>query len=198
MSVVAPSQRRLVWPVSIALTALMVYALNLYLPTRSPVSSVPRTLAPPGVEQAQWQVKTFPAGGAGIGRIGNKAKARVKAQRQPLALLVQDVYDAMFLEPSRAEQVVRERFEAAAGSTALAKKIGLPASLEEVKITKRTAQVGISMAGAETAAARVKVVGTVKKDGRQTDFKHRSTLWLERSHKTWKIIGFDVSQGPLR
>jgi len=197
LSVVASSQRRLVWPVAVALTAAMVYALFLYLPTRtSSTTSVPRTLAPPGVAQADWEVRTFPAGGAGVGHMGAKAKAQVKAQREPLALLVRDVYDAMFLEPGRAKQVVRARFEAAAGSTALAKKIGLPPGLEEVQIKKRSARIGISVVGAKTAAASVKVSGTVMKDGHRTAFKHRSTLWLDKTKSTWKIIGFDVSQGP--
>jgi hypothetical protein len=186
----------LVWPVSVALAAAMVYALFLYLPTRTPSTSTPHSVAAPGVHQADWKLATFPAGGVGTGHLSKQAKARVKAQREPLVALVEDVYDAMFLAPDNAQKVVHERFEAAAGASVLAKKIGLPAGVEEVKITKRSARIGIYVQGAKTAAARVKVIGSAVKNGHRSAFKHESTLWLERTDRAWKIIGFDVSQGP--
>ena len=196
MSIVASNQRRLVWPVAVALAAGMAYALFLYLPTRTPSTTPSRTVAAPGVHQADWDLTTFPAGGVGVGHLSHKAKARIKAQRDPLVALVTDVYDAMFLEPDRAEQVVHARFAPKAGASALSKRIGLPPGVADVKITKRLARIGIYVQGADTAAARVKVAGTATRDGKRSAFKHRSTLWLERSHHDWKIIGFDVSQGP--
>ena len=51
MSIVAPSQRRLVWPVAIALTCSMVVALLLYLPSRTPTigpSDTAGSIAAPG------------------------------------------------------------------------------------------------------------------------------------------------------
>jgi hypothetical protein len=187
-----------VWPVAVVLAAAMAYALFLYLPTRTTTSSssAPQSVAAPGVHQADWDMNTFPAGGAGLGRLNAKAKTRIAEQREPVAALVRDVYDALFLEPSRAEQVLATRFESGAGTSALSKKIGLPAGAKEVKITKRTARIGIYMADAKTAAARVELAGTAVKNGHRSSFKHRSTLWLERAHHKWKIIGFDITQGP--
>lgn len=203
MSIVAPSQRRLVWPVAIALTCSMVVALLLYLPTRtgsigSSQSGTAGSIAAPGVKQADWSLQTFPAGGAGVGKLTKADKARLGAQRAPLAALVTEVYDALFLEPAQVNRVLRARFAAPAARQALDSKLGMPSSATEVKIKRRDARVGIHMQGASRAAARVVVAGHALVKGRRVKFHHKAILWLERTRKTWKVIAFDVAQGPRR
>ena len=198
MSIVAPSQRRLVWPVAIALTCSMVVALLLYLPTRTtPTSDPVGSVAAPGVAQADWELKVFPAGVAGSKGLTKKVKARIAAQRTPLNALVTEVYDALFLEPGRAEAVIRDRFSRDAGR-ALGSKIGLPKGADDVQIKRRIARVGIHVQGATRAAARVTVTGLATVKNRKVRFEHSASLWLERSHRAWKVIGYDVIQGPKR
>ena len=201
MSFVAPSQRRLVWPVAIALTCSMLVALLLYLPSRTSTigsSDTPGSIAAPGVAQAAWEMKTFPAGGAGVRRLSKATKARLAAQREPLTALVTSVYDALFLEPARLNSVLRDHFTAAAARQALRAKLGLPASATKVEIKRRSARIGIHMQGASRAAASVLVAGHATVKARKIRFRHDATLWLERSHRTWKVIAFDVTQGPSR
>ncbi len=199
MSVVAPNQRRLVWPISLALTAVSAIALVLYLPTRTTETTQPtETVAAPGVIQPSWRIRAFPAGGMGVPHLPKKARARVRAQQQPLAALVEDVYDALFLQPGRLPAAVRGRFAAGAGSTLLARKVGLPRDATDVHIRRREARVGISVRGANQAAARVEIAGKAKSSGRPIKFLHESTLWLERVRGSWKVIAFDLRQGPRR
>ena len=201
MSIVAPSQRRLVWPVAIALTCSMAVALVLYLPSRTPTvdpSDTAGTIAAPGVVQAAWDMKTFPAGGAGVRRMSKASKARLAAQREPITALITDVYDTLFLEPARASEVLRNGFTRPAAKQALAARFGMPRTATEVKIKRRVAQVGIHMQGANRAAARVVVAGRATIKGRRATFHHAATLWMERVRKTWKVIAFDVTQGPTR
>ncbi|HWL65839.1 MAG TPA: hypothetical protein VNP73_07685 [Actinomycetota bacterium] len=198
MSFVVPSQRRLVWPLAVALAAAAVTGLALYLPTRS--HHVPTSPGAPAVVAAtvaDWELAIYPAGSAGLGGVSKKAKARVEAQRKPLATLIQDLYDALFLDPTKLEKAIGIHLEKTAGA-ALIKDAGLPKGLDELEITTRKARVGISVAGADNAAAKVKITGVATRDGRRTGFKHESTLWLERSHKEWKVIAFDLKQGPKR
>ena len=196
MSIVAPNQRRLVWPIAIALCLVMLIALLIYLPTRSPDIGVPGTIAAPGVTQADWDVNAFPAGGDGVGALSKKQTERYEAQREPLASLIRDVYDALFLSPAGAKRVLQHRFARDAARQALASKIGLPAGAKDVHITKRLARVGIHVQGATRAAARVAIAGTAMKNDRKARFEHTSVLWLERQKGTWKVIAFDVTQGP--
>ena len=201
MSIVAPSQKRLVWPVAIALTCSMVVALLLYLPSRAPTvapSDASDSIAAPGVVQVDWDMKTFPAGGAGVRAMSKASKARLTAQREPLVALITQVYDALFLEPARLDEVLRSGFTRPAAKQALAAELGMPRSATEVRIKRRVARVGIHMQGANRAAARVVVAGVATVKGRRAKFHHAATLWMERARKTWKVIAFDVTQGPTR
>ena len=146
---------------------------------------------------ADWELAIYPAGVAGTGKLTRKAKARVKAQRQPLAALIRDVYDGLFVDPTKLANAVGSHVEKAAGA-ALLRDAGLPKDLDEIEITARKARVGISVAGAKNAAAKVKIAGVATKNGRKTGFKHKATLWLERAHHEWKVIAFDLKQGPKR
>lgn len=198
MSIVAPSQRRLVWPVAIALTCSMLVALLLYLPTRTPTVEGPDSVAAPGVRQADWEVRVFPAGVAGGGKLTKATKDRVAAQRERVSTVIKDVYDALFLNPDRLKGVLARGFTRAAAAGAARAKIGLPAGAGEVHIKRRVARVGIHVRGVDRAAARVAVFGTAEVKGRPIRFEHVASLWLERSDGAWKVIGFDVVQGPQK
>ncbi len=197
MSLVAPSQRRLAWPVAVALLAAAGLSLALYLPNRpQPTTAAPETVAAPGVVQAAWDVNSFPAGGKGVRHLSKKAKERLGKQREPLATLIKNVYDAMFLQPAALKQAIRANFAADAARRALDRHIGLPSGVEKVKLGRRTAKVGIHVQGASRAAASVVISGSAAKKDQKTRFRHRSTLWLERHGGKWKVIAFDVTQGP--
>jgi hypothetical protein len=198
MSFVAPSQRRLVWPVAIALAATMLVALSLYLPTRTPSVDTSDPIAAPGVAQADWEVKVFPAGVAGTGKLTKSMKARIAAQREPLNALLREVYDSTFLAPSEMKAAIGRHFSKAAAAQALGSKIGLPRGAREVQIEQRSARVGIHVQGASRAAAHVKITGRATVDGRALRFEHDASLWLERAKTDWQVIGFDVVQGPKK
>ena len=196
MSLVAQSQRRLVWPVAIALTCAMLVALLLYLPTRTPPVGSSGSIAAPGVTQAAWEIQTFPAGAAGAGRFSKADKERFRAQRVRVATLVEDVYDAFFLTPATRQRVVAEHFSKPAAARVTKAKLGVPTGVSGVQIKRREARIGIYADGANRAAARVVVAGIATAKGRKARFRHAATLWLERTGGSWQVIAFDVTQGP--
>jgi hypothetical protein len=199
VSVVIPTPKRLLWPIAICLGVLAAGAVALYLPTGetlTPPSSP--AIVDPSLPQAKWEVKTYPAGGASIGKLSRREKASVKAQRERLSTLVKDVFDALFLAPSDVRAVLKERFTDAAARSLLSSKIGLPDETANVQIKKRSARVGVHVDSARRAAAKVTIAGKGTNRGRRVRFSHNATLWLEREKGAWKVIGFDVTQSARR
>jgi hypothetical protein len=156
------------------------------------------TVADPALPQAKWEVNTFPAGGAGVGKLNKREKAAVRAQRERLSSLVKDVFDAVFLTPSEVRSVLKQRFTPLAARSLLGSRIGLPDKTSNVQIKKRSARVGIHVDSARRAAAKVAIAGKGMNRGRKVRFSHDATLWLERKKGAWKVIAFDVKQNARR
>ena len=200
MSVVIPTPKRLVLPIAIGLVLIAAAGVAVYLPMRESVipSEAPVTVADPALPQAKWEVNTFPAGGAGVGKLNKREKAAVKAQRERLSSLVKDVFDAVFLTPSEVRSVLKKRFTPLAARSLLGSRIGLPDKTSNVQIKKRSARVGIHVDSARRAAAKVAIAGKGMNRGRKVRFSHDATLWLERKKGAWKVIAFDVKQNARR
>ena len=200
MSVVIPTPKRLVLPIAIGLVLIAAAGVAVYLPMRESVipPEAPVTVADPALPQAKWEVNTFPAGGAGVGKLNKREKAAVRAQRERLSSLVKDVFDAVFLTPSEVRSVLKQRFTPLAARSLLGSRIGLPDKTSNVQIKKRSARVGIHVDSARRAAAKVAIAGKGMNRGRKVRFSHDATLWLERKKGAWKVIAFDVKQNARR
>ena len=149
------------------------------------------------IEQAPWRIKMVAAGHKGR-RPGKKVRRLVKRHRPQVRAAVIDVYDALFLAPERRGDVLSRLFTSSAARALRRSQAGVPAEAEQVKIVARRATIGVESVGARRAAAgtAVKVRGRI--DGRRFRLRHRATMWLERSNRRWRIIAFDVRQGPIR
>lgn len=200
MSVVIPTPKRLVWPIAIGLVLVAAAAVAVYLPMRESVipTDEPVIVADPALPQAKWEVRTFPAGGAGVGKLNKREKAAVGVQRERLSTLVKDVFDTLFLAPSEVRSVLKKRFTPPAAKSLLGSRIGLPDKTSNVQIKRRSARVGVHVDSARRAAARIAIAGKGINRGRKVRFSHDATLWLERKKGTWKVIAFDVKQNARR
>ena len=163
----------------------------------APTAGEPRTFsvsAADVVAQAPWKLTTH---AIGTGRkVSKKAIARVEAQTPALRTLLSEVYEGLFFEPSKLEKMATHRFGTTARKRLLRAKIGLPAGSKVVRVTGQRAVLGIEASGAKRASAEVTVQLRARAGSKSVKLKHRSTLWLSREHGGWRVIGFDISQGP--
>ena len=153
-------------------------------------------VAAPAVEQADWRVE-YAAEGR-FGKLTDAQKARYAAQREKVAALVQNIYDGIFLEPTRLNDVLKTSFSAAAAGSIHTDKLGFPNGATEVRTIKRRAHVALDAQTADFAIGRIEVVAEATVDDRTVDVAHKSTLWLERADAGWKVIAFDLEQGPAK
>jgi hypothetical protein len=153
----------------------------------------PPHTAPP---QAKWKVDTFPAGA--LGKV-SKAEAKAIAKTRPaLTRIVTDTFNALLLVPNRYRDVVTSYFIKPASASLLHTRLAPPKGAEDVRTTLRRARIGVEVAGANRAAALVKVKAKAKDSGRRIAWKTRTILWLDKLEGHWKVVGFDVSQLPTR
>jgi hypothetical protein len=131
------------------------------------------------------------------GRLTKADKAAFNNARPSVATLIEDVYDGIFLEPGTFKDVVAQTFTKAAASS-LPRELGFPTGVTDVEILRRRANVGIEARGARHAAAEITVTATGVVGERSVRLLHDATLWLEREEGEWKVIGFEVTQRPLR
>jgi hypothetical protein len=148
----------------------------------------------PAVKQARWRFRTHPS--AALGRLTNREKRRIRAQKPRLERLVRDVYNGLFLPTEAKQKVIRERFTARAAAALLRSGAGTPDRLSEVKTTLRRARIGIGAASARQAAAEVWLQARALAGSRKVRIVHRSTLWLQKTRGRWKAIAFEVKQEP--
>lgn len=152
--------------------------------------------AAPAVEQAPWKVD-YSDSGRTTG-LSNKEKARYALQRKRVGALVTDVYDGIFLNPTQLNDLIKRFFSPDAARSIASAKLGLPASLSDVAATKRKAEIGLDAGTADFAIAEVVIVAKASAGDRDVKVEHESTLWLERFGNDWKIIAFDLEQGPVK
>ena len=146
------------------------------------------------VAQAPWELTTRAI--STRKRVSKEALARVEEQTPALRALLTDVYDGLFFEPSGLEKMASHRFGTSAGKRLLQAKIAFPDDIRVIRATSQHALLGIEASGAKRASAEVTVRLRARTGTKRLTLKHRSTLWLSREHGGWRIIGFDISQGP--
>lgn len=147
------------------------------------------------IPQARWKMTAYISGA--VGPVGKRETKRARAQRVRASKLVRRVYDAMFLDPARRDEVLKAKFHPRA-ARALRRKAGVPKQAQEVQTTQRKADIAIHAVGARRAVASVKVRARGVVGDRSFKIVHRGTLWLERRKGKWKVIAFDVAQRPAR
>lgn len=152
-------------------------------------------IAAPEVRQAPWKIETFPV----RYRTPMKKKDRtaLKDQRPRLRKTLRELYGTMFLKPGRMNQVIRSSFAEPAAKEYRRSKAGLPKNAHDVRILARRARIGIDAVSARRAAANV-VVRARGASGKKTfGIEHHASLWLEREKGHWRVIAFEIDQGPL-
>jgi hypothetical protein len=152
--------------------------------------------SPTPIEQARWRVQSYPA--VAFHKLSKRERRKFRAQRARVKVLVQDVYRALFLEDERGNTSLRRHFSHRAARALLRTRSGMPSEVTDVQTTRRTASVGIEVARAKRALARVSVRAKGRLDGDVVRIVHRAQLWLERFHGRWRVIGFEVDQSAGR
>jgi hypothetical protein len=161
----------------------------------SPRAQVPE-VSTAKIKQAPWRIRMQPVGS--VGKITRADKKQLKAQRPKLVTLVKDVYDSLFLFPSRKKAVLRKRFVRRAARRVLSSNAGVSPRAERVHTWSRRADIGVQPNNAAAAAVKVYVHATGTVGGKIFRLVHRATLWLQRSKRAWKVVGFEVNQGPVK
>ncbi|MDQ3939819.1 MAG: hypothetical protein M3238_00520 [Actinomycetota bacterium] len=197
MSAIAENLRRqrlpLLATVSVALMASLVW-LGLVYPPSPPSSAT--SVAAPGVVQPAWDVIVSLEGRSGP--LTKADKAAFNRSRPQVVALVEDLYDGLFLAPGTVDEVVARAFTRAAARSLESAALGLPANTTDVEIIRRSAEIGLQAQGSRHAAVDVTVVAKGETAGKPIKVSHSSTLWLERQGRSWKVIGFEVTQRPLK
>ena len=199
MSAIAESLRRQRLPLLTIATVLVLGAVAWVLisqTTSKHLTTPDYPIAAPAVEQADWKLEHSLEGR--FGKLTKPQQARLEAQRPKVAALVQNIYDAIFLEPVGLNLLVKESFSTEAARSISTDKLGFPKGATDVKTTKRRAHIALDAQTADFAIGRISIVAEAEVGGKQVDIEHRSTLWLERREDGWKVIAFDLEQGPAK
>jgi hypothetical protein len=185
-----------VLPAGIALAVVVAASPAAYIlwsHSRTGASTQPFSTAP-AAEQAPWKVKTFPAGATA--KVGKDERSLVDQRGAIVEQLVRDVYDAELIRPNDLPKVLERSFTRAAANSFQKAGLGVPKGASDVRATTRSARIGVNVAGATTAAADVTIslVGDLKDD--KLKMTQHSTLWMQRVERHWRVVGYDVEQGP--
>ena len=154
------------------------------------------TVGDPQVKQAKWKVQVTVAGKTGELTAGQKR--RLKRQRPALVGMVRGVYDAMFLSPETLLSQLRRTFAPKARRAWRSSRAGLPRGAEDVRIGRRQAHIGIDVNKASRATMRTRILARGTRGSREFALDHRSSLYLVRSGKDWRVFAFSVDQGPFK
>jgi hypothetical protein len=183
---------------AVAITVAVIVALASHedpaSDTAPPPTTSPASPSPPALRQAKWHIRTFPA--VMRDRMTKKHRRSVRTQGLKASRGIERVYNALFLAPVEMDHAVRSHFEQKAGRAFLRAKIGLPRRLRRVQITHRSIRLGIDAGTSKNAIATVKVLLKGVRGSTRLKIQHQSTLWLERLHRSWKILAFNAQQEP--
>ena len=197
MSAIAGNLRRQRLPLmaigAAALLAGLVWLSLTYMDTRP---SNTGGIAAPGVQQPEWKLDVSLEGQ--VGKLTKADKVAFNRARPEVVDLVASVYDGLFLSPSTVDRVVSRAFTNEAAASLKAANLGLPAQTSDVRILRRSARIGLEATGSRHAAVDVRVVAKGEAGEEPIKVSHSSTLWLERRSNGWKVIGFEVTQRPLK
>jgi hypothetical protein len=160
--------------------------------TFTPTPSPSPTLLP----QAKWQARAFPAGV--VGHVTKKDLKAVRIQGVRASHAVENVYDALLLDPADVARVTRAHFEQGAAPVFLRARARLSGRIHHVRTTLRRLQIGIDAKSARKAIATVLVSFKAERNSRRVRLRIKSTLWLEHKHRSWKVLAWRAQQGPRR
>ena len=198
MSAIPETLRRQWLPVSTAVAVALI-ALLAWLSiaqTGAPSGEQPISIAAPGVRQAPWRIDASLEGR--VGPLNKAQKNAYNRERPRVVELIESVYDGMFLTPGALPDLIAKSFTADAAKEIRAAKLGLPPGTSEVQIRRRTARLGVQATGSRAAAARVRIVAVGRTEARPVKVEHTSILWMSRDQRSWKVIGFDLKQRPIK
>jgi len=147
------------------------------------------------IKQASWQMEIFAV--AGGPRVTEVQRRLLKAQKPRLRKLVRSTYNALFLEPGARHRAIAGPFSPLSTRAWLNSRAGLGSNAEQVRMVRRKASIGIIAGRADSAAAEVVIAARGETGPRTFHVRHRSTLWLERAHKSWRVIAFHIDQEPV-
>jgi hypothetical protein len=165
--------------------------------TRTPSpSTTDGSVAAPGIKQPDWKLNVSVEGR--LGKLTAADKAAFNKARPQVVALIQDLYDSIFLNTGSVDELVATTFSREAAASLEETKLGLPSEAIDVRIIRRAAAIGLEAKGSRHAAAQVTVIAKGAVDGTTVRVRHASTLWLERTGRGWKVIAFEVNQGPLK
>lgn len=199
MSAIAESLRRQRLPLLTIVAVLVLGTTAWVLVSRTTSEHLGRPdypVAAPAIEQAEWRVD-FTAQGR-FGKLSNAQRDSYAAQKEKAAALVQGVYDGIFLEAARLEQLVKDSFSSDAARSLDTAKLAFPSGATDVKTTRRRARIALDASTADFAIGRVTVLAEASVGERLIEIEHRSTLWMERGSDGWKVIAFEMEQGPTK
>jgi hypothetical protein len=196
LSIVAERRRTWLLPAGICLAAAIAVSVAVLLLWKHPQTS-PNTQpfsAAPAAEQAPWKISSFPAGA--LAKVAKIDKAAVATQLSAVETLVRNVYDAQLMDPRDLPKVLERSFTHAAAATFEKARLGVPKGATDVRSTKRHARIGVDIAGAKSAAAEVTISLKGELKGETLLIDQHSTLWMQKLEGDWRVVGYDVSQGP--
>lgn len=197
MSVIADGLKRQRLPL-MAILAAVVMAGLVWLSlaqTRPHSPSTGQSVAAPRNEQPAWKINVSVEGR--LGKLTAADKAAFNKARPMVVSLVENLYDSVFLNTGSLDEIVATTFTKPAATSIKETKLGLPADATDVTIIRRAAAIGLEATGSRHAAAEVTVIAKGAVDGTPVAVRHASTLWLERQDGDWKVIAFEVTQGPF-
>lgn len=181
----------------VVLGALVLGARDSQDTAPAPPPSPVEKPSPPPIEQASWRIEVRPAGATGA--MSKSERRRLRAQRPRAAELVRSVYEALFLRPQARRGAIDARFAPVARrSFRRLDGVGMPDGVVRVKTIVRAARIAIEAPRARHAVAAVRVRARGRAGPRTVRVFHRSTLWLERSGRRWRVMAYNVEQTPVR
>lgn len=186
--------------VMIVVAVALVVGLAAFLLSRgasdaaSPAAEASPTPTPTVLPQARWKVRAFPSGL--LGQVGKQAVKAAHRQARKAAKAVKHIYYVLLLDPPATEDLIRSRFEPAAARAFLHARARLPGRLSLVRTTHRFLKIGVDAASRRRAVARVGIVMKATRNSHRVKIKQKSTLWLERVHRLWKVLAWRAQQGP--
>lgn len=157
----------------------------------------PRTDAPaptPTDHHAPWDVTVV---AQPIKGRPSRAERRLAGDHEEaLAAAVSRVHDALILgvdevSDLRGDYATADAADAMGGSSLLFE--GDPSSIEA---GRRRTRVAVEADRARRAVATTVIRATIDQDGSETEIAYRTTMWLERAGRGWRVFAFEGEGKP--
>ena len=145
------------------------------------------------IPQAEWAVETQVKGPK---RIPKAERVRGEARAEQAAGVVQGIFDAVFLEPGEARDVISQSFTGEAAAALRDPGIGLPEGAEEVETTRRSVSVSVYSGTGSQAVARTVIAAKGLAAGEPFRLRQSALLWLVRDDGKWRVVAFEIDQRP--